>query len=143
VKPLFPFGYGLSYTTFRYGKLSVEPEGGASELKFSVSFDVTNTGARAGADVAQVYVADDHAALLRPPKELKGFSKVMLNPGETRRVTVRLDARSFAYFDPKANGWRIAPGSFGILVGRSSEEIVLKGSAMVAQSAAETFAKNQ
>ena len=85
-KPLFPFGYGLSYTTFKYSNLRVSPEAG---LHYSVSFDVTNTGSRAGATVAQVYVSDSHANVPRPPKELKGFERVKLNPGETRHVVVR------------------------------------------------------
>src|SRR3970282_655358 len=87
--PLFPFGYGLSYTTVAYRNLSV-----ASEGNFSVSFDVANIGKREGAEVAQLYVGDKHAKLPRPAKELKGFVKVNLRPGETRRVTVTLDRRA-------------------------------------------------
>ncbi len=136
VKPLFPFGYGLSYTTFKYANLSVAPATGAPDALYTVSFDLTNTGDRAGADVAQVYVADDHSKVARPAKELKGFAKVMLQPGETKHVSINLDARAFAYFDPAAKQWHITPGTFGILVGRSSEEIVLKGSVAVTEAAA-------
>ena len=138
VKPLFPFGYGLSYTTFKYANVTVAPATGAADALYTVSFDVTNTGDRAGAEVAQVYVADDHSKIARPAKELKGFTKVMLQPGETKHVSVNLDARSFAYFDPAAKQWRISPGTFGILVGRSSEEIVLKGSVAVSEAIANT-----
>jgi len=136
VKPLFPFGYGLSYTTFKYANLTVASSNGASGALFTVSFDLTNTGDRAGADVAQVYVADDHSKIARPAKELKGFSKVSLQPGETKHVSIDLDARAFAYYDAAAKQWHITPGSFGILVGRSSEEIVLKGSAAVSKEMA-------
>ena len=131
VKPLFPFGYGLSYTTFKYANLTIAPAAGAPDALYAVSFDLTNTGDRAGADVAQVYVADDHSKVARPAKELKGFVKVALQPGETKHVSVNLDARAFAYYDPAAKEWHITPGTFGILVGRSAEEIVLKGSVAV------------
>jgi beta-glucosidase len=138
VKPLFPFGYGLSYTTFKYANLTVVPASGAPDAVYTVSFDLSNTGDRAGAEVAQIYVADDHSKIARPAKELKGFAKVVLQPGESRRVSVNLDARAFAYFDPAAKQWHIAPGSFGILIGRSSEEIVLKGSIAVPETIAKT-----
>jgi beta-glucosidase len=124
VKPLFPFGFGLSYTTFKYANLMVVPAGGAPDALYTVSFDLTNTGERAGAEVAQIYVADDHSKIARPAKELKGFAKVALQPGETKHVSINLDARAFAYYDSAAKEWHITPGTFGILVGRSSEEIV-------------------
>jgi beta-glucosidase len=125
-KPLFPFGYGLSYTTFRYANLAVKPAAGAAG-NYEVSFDVTNTGSRAGADVAQVYVGDPHAKVPRPPKELKGFAKVSLAPGETKRASVTLNPRAFSYYDVSAKAWRAGPGPFDILVGRSSEQIELRG----------------
>src|SRR5205085_5747316 len=123
-KPLFPFGHGLSYTTFRYSNLSVKPapSGGGNAPLYEVSFDVKNTGSREGADVAQVYVGDTHSKAARPAKELKGFAKINLRPGETRRVNVTLDSRSFSYYDSDAKGWRTDPGDFDILVGRSSEQ---------------------
>jgi len=137
VKALFPFGYGLSYTTFEYANLTVAPATDAqSGALYNVSFDLTNNGNRAGAEVAQVYVADDHSKIARPAKELKGFAKVVLEPGETRHVTIPLDARSFAYFDPTAKQWHITPGAFGILVGSSSETIALKGSVVVSDEIA-------
>src|SRR5579864_264793 len=141
VKPLFPFGYGLSYTTFKYSNLTVAPATDArSGALYNVSFDLTNTGNRIGAEVAQAYVADDHSKIARPAKELKGFAKITLQPGETKHVTVDLDARAFAYYDAAAKQWHIMPGNFGILVGRSAEDIVLKGSVAVSESVAK--AKN-
>ena len=134
VKPLFPFGHGLSYTTFKYDGLKVtQVPGTATDAPggphFEVSFDVKNTGSREGSDVAQVYVSDTHARVPRPPKELKGFAKVNLRPGESRRVTVRLDGRAFSYYDTAARRWSFDPGDFDILVGRSSEQIELRGKA--------------
>jgi beta-glucosidase len=99
----------------------------------SVSFDVTNTGDRAGAEVVQVYIADTHSEVPRPPKELKGFAKVELQPGETRRVTIALDRRSFAFYDTNESGWAVAPGIFGVLVGRSSAAIELRGEVTFAE----------
>jgi beta-glucosidase len=125
-KPLFPFGHGLSYTTFEYGNLSVTPEQ-TMDGKVRVEFDVKNTGTRAGADVAQVYVADVNASVPRPPKELKGFAKVSLEAGQTKRVTIDLDRRSFSYYDASASKWRSDAGDYEILVGRSSARIELRG----------------
>jgi beta-glucosidase len=134
IKPLFPFGYGLSYTSFAYKNLSVTPASQpASNAKadrdqiVSVDFDVTNTGSRAGADVAQVYVGDRHATVPRPVKELKGFAKVQLNPGESKHVHVTLDRRAFSYYDVKTHAWTVAPGEFEIFVARSSADVELTG----------------
>ena len=130
-KPLFPFGYGLSYTTFRYNNLNVTQAitkgGSPSSWTCLVSFDVTNSGRREGAEVAQVYVADTHSKMPRPVRELKGFVKVNLRAGETRRVTVTLDRRAFSYYDTNLKEWRAEPGDFDILVGSSVEQILLKG----------------
>jgi beta-glucosidase len=125
VKPLFPFGYGLSYTTFAYKNLTVSPAAGSENA--TVAFDVTNTGTRAGADVAQVYVGDKHASVPRPVKELKGFARIEVNPGETRHVEVTLDRRAFSYYDVKNHKWTVAPGDFDIYVARSAAEIALTG----------------
>lgn len=136
VKPLFPFGYGLSYTTFKFANLSVTPDNATANPNVTVSFDVTNTGERAGAEVAQVYVSDGHAKVERPEKELKGFNKVTLAPGETKHVSIALNGRSFAFYDTEAKSWHIAPGKFGILVGDSSEALDLKGSVEISKEAA-------
>jgi beta-glucosidase len=125
-KPLFAFGHGLSYTTFRFGTLTVTPAGSA-DGKVEVSFDVTNTGRRGGAEVAQVYVGEKAPKLPRPLKELKGFAKVRLEPGETKRVTVALDPRSFSYYDVRARQWRADAGEFEIQVGRASDAIEQTG----------------
>ncbi len=124
VSPQFPFGFGLSYTTFEYGGLAVTP-GRTKDGKVSVAFDVTNTGTRAGADVAQLYVGDRHAKVPRPVKELKGFAKVSLQPGETKRVTIDLDRRALSYWDARRKQWRADPGTFEVMVGRSSADIQL------------------
>lgn len=127
IKPEFPFGFGLSYTSFRYSNLAVTPATMSGDGPVEVSFDVTNTGSRKGADVAEVYVGDTHSHVPRPPEELKGFARVELGPGETRHVIVKLDRRSLSYYDVPRHQWTAEPGSFDILVGRSSEDIVLRG----------------
>jgi beta-glucosidase len=139
-KPLFPFGYGMSYTTFKYSNLSVKPVTGdavsSAGPRYEVSFDVQNTGNREGADVAQVYISDGHAKVLRPAKELKGFAKVNLRPGEIRRLVVPLDARALCYYDVSAKQWRAEPGDFDVLVGRSSQQIELRGKLTLAAAIA-------
>jgi beta-glucosidase len=106
----------------------------------NVTFDVTNTGSRKGAEVAQVYVSDDHAKVPRPERELKGFERVMLSPGETKHVSVALDARSFAYWDPNASKWTIDPGRFTVRVGDRVDETPLEGSVeLSAEAASSTF----
>jgi beta-glucosidase len=136
IKPLFPFGYGLSYTSFAYKNLTVSPASGSDAAQprdsmVTVDFDVTNTGTRGGAEVAQVYVGDRHAAVPRPPKELKGFSKVELDPGQSKHVQVTLDRRAFSYYDVNNHTWTVAPGDFDIYVAHSSAEIELTGKATV------------
>jgi beta-glucosidase len=122
--PLFPFGFGLSYTTFGFSKLEA-PATAAAGSTVPVSFDVTNTGSVAGAEAAQLYVSDPSAKVSRPERELKGFEKVRLAPGETKRVTLNLDARAFSYWDEAAHKWAIDPGKFVIRVGDSSENTSL------------------
>jgi beta-glucosidase len=121
---LYPFGFGLSYTTFSFSKLLV-PASAASGSTVAVSFDVTNTGKVAGAEVAQLYVSDPSAKATRPERELKGFEKVRLAPGETKHVTLNLDARSFSYWDTPNHKWTIDPGKFVIRLGDSSENTPL------------------
>ncbi len=131
VKPMFPFGFGLSYTTFQYGGLQIAPPAGDDTV--TVKFEVTNTGQRPGAEIAEVYVAEKHPKLPRPVKELKGFSRVELKPGEARTVTLNLDRRAFSYYDVDGKQWTVNPGEFEILVGGSSQEIKLQGSVQIAQ----------
>jgi beta-glucosidase len=122
--PLYPFGFGLSYTTFSFANLQVLATA-ASGSTIPVSFDVTDTGKIAGAEVAQLYVSDPSAKSTRPERELKGFEKVRLAPGETKHVTLSLDARAFSYWDDKAHKWTIDPGKFVVRVGDSSENTPL------------------
>ncbi len=122
--PLFPFGFGLSYTTFKFSRLQA-PAVAASGSPVSVGFDVTNTGSVAGAEVAELYVSDPSAQVDRPERELKGFAKVRLAPGETQHVTLTLDARAFSYWDEPAHKWIIDPGKFILRVGDSSENTPL------------------
>ena len=124
-KPLFPFGYGLSYTTFKYSNLVADEHG--------VSFDVTNTGSRAGDAVPEVYIAPEQSRVPRPPKELKGFARVTLQPGETKTVKVPLNPLSFAYYDTAGKQWKAERGDYGVLVGSSSAQIELTGKIMLAQ----------
>jgi beta-glucosidase len=125
-KPAFPFGHGLSYTTFSYRNLSVTPSSGKLNLPVTVSFEVTNTGAREGAEIAELYVGEAHASVPRPVKELKGFAKINLKPGETRTVTITLDRRAFSYYDVQKKDWTAQPGEFSILVGGSSADTPLR-----------------
>ena len=128
VKPLFPFGFGMSYTDFAFRNLTVTPRSAPPSGPVTVGFDVKNTGARAGAEVAEVYVGDPSAAVPRPVKELKGFSRVMLAPGESRHVTVTLDRRSMAYWDTNIHNWKVDPGKFTVFVGDSSANVPLQKS---------------
>ena len=121
VPPLFPFGHGLSYTTFGYADLAISPP--RPDGSVAVSYTVTNTGTRAGAEVAQVY-AGQPAATGEPPNNLRGFARVTLAPGESRRVTTTLDARSFQHWD---RGWVTAGGAYRISVGSSSRDLRLTG----------------
>jgi beta-glucosidase len=121
--PLFPFGFGLSYTTFAMKDLQVSPP---KSGRYSVSVDLTNTGKRDGAEVVQVYVAAPPSAG-EPPKQLKGFKKVMLKAGETRYVEIALDPRAFSIWDVEANRWRVFAGEYQVLVGNSSGDLPLRG----------------
>ncbi len=126
VKPLFPFGFGLSYTTFQYANLRVSPGPGGDAVA-TLTFDVKNTGSREGAEIAQLYVGDKHSHIERPVKELKGFAKVNLKPGESKTVRLTLNHRALSYFDAKEHHWTTEPGDFSILVGSSSAKIELEG----------------
>ena len=127
IEPLFPFGYGLSYTTFEYGDLKVAPAKIKADGKVAVQLSVRNTGKVAGAEVVQVYVADEEASVERPVKELKAFKKVFLVPGEKRSVSFALDKTALSYYDVNAKDWVAEPGRFKVLVGSSSRDIRLEG----------------
>ncbi|MEC0202711.1 glycoside hydrolase family 3 C-terminal domain-containing protein [Paenibacillus lautus] len=131
MKTLFPFGHGLSYTTFEYSDLQLS----RAELKdnetVEVSVTVTNTGTLAGKEIVQLYVRDVDSKVIRPEKELKGFAKVNLQPGEHKTVTFMLNKRSFAYYNVDLQDWHVESGSFEILVGKSSQEIVLRDTLQV------------
>ncbi len=119
----FSFGYGMSYTTFTYKSPNVSAASFRDVDGLTVSVDVTNTGKVAGKEVVQVYVHDHKSGLVRPPKELKGFTKVELQPGETKTVTLVLDFRAFAYYHPAYQQWITEDGEFDILIGASSSDI--------------------
>lgn len=123
IVPLFPFGFGLSYTTFAYSNLTVSSELHDSADAVQVTVDVTNTGTRAGQEVVQLYVRDIAAKLVRPEKELKAFTKIRLQAGETQTVTLALNRDSLSYYDPAQNGWVAEAGTFEVLVGSSVNDI--------------------
>ena len=113
----FPFGYGMSYTTFAYSDMAADEQGG--------SLTVTNTGSVAGTEIVQLYVAKKNSELFRPAKELKGFARVTLAPGEKQRITIMLDDKAFRFWNVKANRWEIEGGEYELLVGASVEDIRL------------------
>jgi beta-glucosidase len=132
--PLFPFGYGLSYTTFAYSDLHVSSlsQGGAA----TVTATVTNTGSRAGADVAQVYVSDP-AASGQPPRQLQGFQRVSLQPGQSATVTFQLTQQNLQYWNSSTNGWSTSTGDYGLEVGDADSTADLPLSGTLAVSAGE------
>ena len=134
IKPLFPFGYGLSYTTFKYSNLNLVPGPEALGAPVTVEFELVNTGKRAGAEVAQVYVQEASPSLPRPLKELKGFKKVLLQPGEKQKVSLILDRNAFAHYDPDKKGWVADKGDYKILVGSSSRDLLLDGKFKLAET---------
>lgn len=123
ITPLFPFGYGLSYTSFRCSGIAVTRTSSGAQ----VTFTVTNTGERAGADVPQVYIGDP-AAVGEPPKQLKGFVRVVLVPGQSKTLTIPLDAMSFAYWNTQSRAWMVSAGTYQVMVGSSSSDIAGQGS---------------
>ena len=127
LEPLFPFGFGLSYTTYRYSKLEIEPQKVSPKDTVFVRFRVRNTGPAAGAEIAQLYVQDVISSVPRPVKELKGFARVRLSPGEERVVSIPLPVASLAFFDEASKRWKVEPGIFRVLVSASSRDIRLKG----------------
>ena len=128
VAPAYPFGFGLSYTTFAYSDVKATPQG--------VSLTVTNTGDREGAEIVQVYVAKPDAKIFRPAQELKGFARAFLNPGESRDVTIPLDDKAFRYWNVRTNHWEVEGGCYELRVGASCEDIRLRAVITVEGTAA-------
>jgi beta-glucosidase len=128
---LFPFGHGLSYTRFEYRDLVLSQP---NDEALTVMFKVKNTGKVAGKEVVQLYVRDVESTAFRPAKELKGFAKVALQPGEATGVTLELDRRAFAYYDPQLKDWRVEAGAFEILVGASSQDVRLRATVEIASA---------
>lgn len=128
---LFPFGHGLSYTTFEYSNLRLSASEITDKDTLTVTVTVTNTGSREGKTVVQLYVGDDKSTVLRPVRELKGFEKVALEPGESKEVSFTLDKRSFAYWNEQIHDWHVETGDFTIQVGQSSRDISLTGTVTV------------
>jgi len=124
ITPMFPFGFGLSYTTFKFSNLKVTSS--QDHAAATVTFDLTNTGTREGAEVAQVYVTENEPKVERPEHELKGFERVNLKPGETEHISISLDERAFSYFDTHSNAWAIGSDGFTVSVGDSVATLPLK-----------------
>ncbi len=123
VEPLFAFGHGLSYASFEYGALSLAADAYGVGDPIEVSVDVTNTSDRAGREVVQLYLRDLASSLARPEKELVGFEKLTLEPGETRTARFTLDRRALSFYDPGRGDWVAEAGDFELLVGHSSRDI--------------------
>ncbi|BCL80086.1 BglX family protein [Ktedonobacteria bacterium brp13] len=134
ITPLFPFGYGLSYTTFAYSNLVVSPGTTSYKGNVSVDLDVTNTGSRAGADVAQLYIGIPSTNVKEPPKQLKAFQKVFLQPGQKQHVHFNLDASALSYWDVQSHGWVVQDGTYQVMVGSSSRDIHLQDNFVVKQT---------
>lgn len=128
---LFPFGFGLSYTTFEYSGIRVSKKNIKDNEEVTVSFKIKNTGSVAGAEVAQVYVSDCESTIFRPEKELRAFTKVYLEPGEEKAIKLTLSKRAFAFFNVNTHDWCVESGKFDILVGASSRDIKLQSSVNV------------
>jgi beta-glucosidase len=138
IEPLFPFGYGLSYTTFELSKLEVTPEVSDGTNPLLVQFFVANTGSRYGAEVSQVYLGLP-ASLGEPPKRLIAFRKVWLNPGEETKITISIDPSAtnhpLGYWDSAVQTWKLADGNYEVYVGNSAASLVLKSSIIMRTSA--------
>jgi beta-glucosidase len=137
VEPLFPFGYGLSYSSFKYSSLNLTEGKDPKGAVVVAEFEIENTGTRDAGEVAQLYVSQAKPTLPRPVKELKGFHKVFLKPGEKQKVSIRLERSAFAYYDPEKKGWLAEKGEYTILVGSSSRDIRLESKFQLAQTSLE------
>ena len=127
IEPLYPFGFGLSYTSFNIENLKLTKMTKSGNDLITVEFDITNIGDLEGAEVVQLYISDKECSVLRPVKELKGFEKVSLIPGEKQKVSFELSDKDFAFYDPSVKKWVMEPGDFEILIGTSSRDIKLYG----------------
>jgi beta-glucosidase len=125
IKPLYPFGFGLSYTEFEYTDLKVSSEKFRENDSVIVSFNVKNIGKIEGMEVAQVYVQDVESSVPRPGKELKGFGRIKLEPGDNKRIQIKLNKKDFSFWNPKTKDWFAEKGKFIIQVGSSSQDIKL------------------
>ena len=134
VDPLFPFGYGLSYTKFEYSGFKLVESKKPNEPPVTVQFDITNTGSRDGAEIAEVYIKDVESSLPRPDKELKGFRKVFLRAGQKQTIEIPLNKKAFEFYDPTKKSWIAEAGDFVIQVGGSSRDIRLKGTFKLPQT---------
>ncbi|MCU4163477.1 beta-glucosidase family protein [Carboxylicivirga caseinilyticus] len=126
IKPQFSFGFGLSYTTFAYSNMQTDKKAYGKDDEVKVSFTLTNTGNVAGAEIAQLYVSDPKSSVMRPVKELKGFDKVMLQPGESKEVSITVPVSSFAYYAVDSKSWVVEPGDFILQVNSSATDNQLK-----------------
>ena len=136
IEPQFPFGFGLSYTTFKCSNLKLVQllNDDTNETIVTAQFEIQNTGSRDGAEVAQLYVHQDNPGLPRPVKELKGFKKVFLKPGEKQTISIPLNQSAFAFYNPDKKGWVAEKGAFKILVGSSSRDLALQGDYRLAET---------
>jgi beta-glucosidase len=132
-KPLFPFGHGLSYTSFKYSKLKISSNQITANGQVIITVDIKNTGKREGDEVVQLYVHDVICSVKRPIKELRGFERISLNPGEAKTVTFSLPYEKLSFYDEKSHQFIVEPGTFEVMVGSSSEDIRLKGDFSVAR----------
>ena len=128
IEPYFAFGHGLSYTSFGYDNLTLSSKKVGQGEPVTVSFTLSNTGKLGGAEVVQLYVGDAEAGVARPAKELKGFKKVFLKPGEKRKVTLKIEPEDMKFFDIRTHDWKAEPGRFNVHIGLSSKDIRLKDS---------------
>jgi beta-glucosidase len=130
--PLYPFGHGLSYTSFRYDRLAISSDTLRGDDTLTVSVNLTNSGARAGDEVVQLYVRYPHSAVSRPRRDLRGFRRVTLKPGETRTIGFSLPASALRYWDPELHRWAVENGPCVVEIGASSADIRLERTVSVA-----------
>ena len=126
IRPTFAFGHGLSYTTFKLGKAVADKKVMTPDETISFTVSVTNTGKRAGAEVVQLYISDLKSSLPRPIKELKGFQKVFLQPGETQDVTITINKDALSFYDEATSAWKAEAGDFEALIGTASDNLTQK-----------------